>query len=125
MKDINSYICQGRVVKDADYRDIDNGKGWINFTIAVNTSHKKAGVWSDKGNFFMVKNYGTKKVAQNLLKGRRVVIQGNLEQDRWQDNEGGNKSKILINAVQISIEFKDVIKTTGDTVTINDDDISF
>jgi len=139
MKDINVVVQHGRLVKDAEFYEIQEGKGWINFTIAVNSSKKVNGIWEDVGNFFNCKQWGSSRLAAELVKGNKVVVSGSLEQDQWSDPDTQQKkSKILIFAQQTSIEYRQVKKdgADGDTAVfgkdknafvdkINDDDVPF
>ena len=50
--------------------------------------------------------------ACNLKKGSRIIINGRLKQDRWQDDNGGNRSKISI--VGNQVQFLDLKNGDGE-----------
>lgn len=71
----------------------------IKFGIANNDERRKgpSGEWEDVTSFFDLQ-YWTKNPRvwlQRLKKGVGVMCEGRAKQERWQDNDGGNRSKII------------------------------
>ena len=106
MKDLNTVAFTGRLTADAQVKSFENGGNIISFSIAVNTSTKVNGQWTDYANFFEVK-YSCKNAdfANFLKKGTPVSIQGELKQDRW-EKEGQKNSRVVINADFVKLEGK-------------------
>ena len=111
MQDICKVFLIGRLTKDvgSDERSfgyLQNGTCKAQVSIAVNESKKSAdGQWQEYPNYFEVTIWG--KTAENLkpylLKGSQIAVEGRLRQDRWQDAQGNNKSRIVINAETVQL----------------------
>lgn len=109
MKDLNRIVVVGRITKDVDDKSFGyttNGTARMNVSIAVNDSRKGAdGNYSEVASFFDVSLWG--KMAESLRpyisKGVQVAIEGRLVQDRWQDQNGQNRSKVYINAENLQL----------------------
>ena len=104
MQNINSVVLEGNVVHDIGEKDFgyvggENGVAKLTVTIAVNRNVKKNGEWVDEPSFFDVILWG--KTAENLkpylAKGKGLMVQGSLIQDRW-EKDGQKKSRIYVNA---------------------------
>lgn len=104
MKDVNSVIEIGRLVKDAELKKFNEENGVIQFCIAVNTTTKKDGQYTDVANFFNVKRYGKNldKLTSMLVKGKQVAVSGYLQQDRW-ETDGKKNSAIVIVAEDLEL----------------------
>lgn len=98
MKDLNGVQMIGRLTRDCETSYTTNGACVVNFSIAVNGSKKVNDQWEDKASFFDCVFFGklAEKLAQYLVKGKQVAITGELEQDRWTNAEGQNRSKVKI-----------------------------
>jgi single-strand DNA-binding protein len=103
MADINHFFCIGRLTQDASIKYTQNGDAVVEFSIAVNRRKGKDG--SEYADFFQVSTWGKQGegLKQYLVKGKQVAIEGNLRQDRWQDEQGAKKSKVYINAFNIQL----------------------
>ena len=112
MRDLNTVVIIGRLSRDlnpSDSREFaytPNGFARANISVAVNTSRKNGDQWVEEANFFNVTIFG--KPAENLkpylTKGKQVVVEGSLKQDRWQDKETGKTRErvyILANNIQL------------------------
>ncbi len=104
MTNINSVVVTGNLVKDAELKSVGQSKV-INFTIAVNESVKNGDSWEDRANFLDCSFFGklAEKLAPYLVKGKKVMVQGVLHQDRWKDSNGNNKQKIIIRANSVEL----------------------
>jgi single-strand DNA-binding protein len=63
--------------------------------VAINRRRKNGDQWEDEANFFDIVVWGRQgeSLAQYLLKGKQVGIDGELRQDRWQQQEGPDGQK--------------------------------
>ncbi|HSE47133.1 MAG TPA: single-stranded DNA-binding protein, partial [Gemmatimonadales bacterium] len=108
-----------------------SGTSVADLGVAVNKSKKtESGDYVDETSFFDVSVYGNfaDLVARKLSKGSAVVVQGELKQDRWENQEGENRSKVKINARQI--DGPDMYRKAEDTpaatpTSSQSDDIPF
>ena len=97
----NLTILTGRITKDLGLKQAGQTQVSI-FSMAVDNPFKK-----DDTSFFDIVAFG--KTAQLLndycVKGSKVLIEGNLKQDRFQDKEGNNRS--VVRVIANRIEFLD------------------
>jgi single-strand DNA-binding protein len=102
--DINHVVLVGRLTRDAELKSIASGQAVCKFSIAVNRSRKNGEQWEDEPNFFDVVLWGRRGEAlhQYLNKGKMVAVDGELRQDRWQQ-DGQNRSKVEIVANNIQL----------------------
>ena len=97
--DLNVVALVGRLVREADVRDSNSGSAMVRFSIAVNRNRKQGdGSWTEEANFFdcLYAGKSAESVSQYLDKGRQVAIQGELRQNRWQDQDGQSRTRVEI-----------------------------
>ena len=96
---VNHWIVEGNLTKSAELSSWGNGTPYCKFTIANNESYKdEAGNWVDIPSFFdcIIKgNYAT-SMHKHLLKGRWVLVEGRLKQNRWKDEAGNNHYAVVL-----------------------------
>ena len=104
MADINRVVLAGRLTRDAELKYTASGQAVCKFSVAVNRRRKNGDQWEDEANFFDVVLWGKQGEALNqyLLKGKSVGVDGQLRQDRWQQ-DGQNRSKVEIVADNIQL----------------------
>jgi single-strand DNA-binding protein len=104
MADLNHVVLIGRLTRDAELKYTANGQAVCKFSIAVNRRRKSGDQWLDEANFFDVVLWGRQGEAINqyLVKGKLVGVEGELRQDRW-EQEGQNRSKIEIVANNLQL----------------------
>lgn len=104
---LNSVIIAGNLVKEPELKEVGEAKTpHIYFTVANNQSYKdKNGEWQDVTTFFDVEAWAAnaQRVGKGCHKGDSVLIEGALKQNRWQDANGNNHSKLFIKANKIHI----------------------
>ena len=96
---MNSVNIIGTMVKDLDLKYLPSGTAVGSVSIAVNQDYKKQdGTKVEKTSFFDVKVIGKQSeiINQYFSKGSRIGITGELEQETWKDNQGQNKSRVII-----------------------------
>lgn len=92
-KDLNIVAIIGRLTRDGELKTTQNGNSVISFTLAVGDDYGEK-----KQSYFFDCQYWTKaNINQYLLKGSQIAIEGSLQQQKWTDQNGQNKSKIVIN----------------------------
>lgn len=102
-KSINQVILMGRLTRDPEQRTTTTGKSIASFGIAVDRLGQ-----DDSADFFDVtawEKLGDLAV-QYLSKGRRVLVQGRLRQDSWDDKDTG-KRRSRVEVVATDITFLD------------------
>ena len=108
-RSINQVILLGRLTRDPDQRTTPSGRTVVSFGIAVDRAGQ-----DDQADFFDVTAWEKlgELVMQYLSKGRRVLVQGRLRQDSWDDKETGKRrSRIEVTATDVT--FLDGPSTTN------------
>lgn len=102
-RSINQVILMGRLTRDPEQRTTTTGKTIANFSIAVDRAGQ-----DDSADFFDVTAWEKlgELVMQYLAKGRRVLVQGRLRQDSWDDKETGKK-RTRVEVVATDVTFLD------------------
>ena len=97
----NLTILTGRITKDLELKQAGQTQV-TNFSLAVDNPFKK-----DDTSFFDIVAFGkTAELLNNYCaKGSKVLIEGNLKQDRFQDKEGHNCS--VVRVIANRVEFLD------------------
>jgi single-strand DNA-binding protein len=103
--DINSVVLVGRLTRDMELSHIPSGTAVGKMSIAVNRSVKKGDKWESEASFFDITIWGktSEALAQYLTKGTRIGVQGELEQERWNDKDGKPHSRVKITAHNIQL----------------------
>lgn len=103
MATLNRVMLIGNLTKDPESRAVGE-RTIASFSIGVNRRWKSAdGQQKEQTSFFDCEAWGktAELVMQYLKKGRSVLVEGHLQQDRWQTQEGQNRSKVKIVADNI------------------------
>ena len=101
---INSVTLTGNLTADPELRTLESGTKVATFRIAVNPMFAGEGKKERPASFFTIETWGklAENVAQYLVKGRKVAVDGRLDQQRWEDkNGGGNRERVQIVAQQV------------------------
>jgi single-strand DNA-binding protein len=104
MADINHVVLVGRLTRDAELKYTAGGQAVCKFSVAVNRRRKNGDQWEDEANYFDIVLWGRQgeSLNQYLVKGKSVGVEGELRQDRWQQ-DGQNRSKVEIVANNIQL----------------------
>jgi len=100
--DTNNLTIVGRLTRDPESAFTQNNNQYTKFSIANNQGNADD---PNSVNFFDVITWNkTAEVcAQYIKKGSQVVITGKLTQNRFQDKDGNNRSKVEI--IGYSVQF--------------------
>ena len=98
--DLNKVIITGRLTQDPELRFVGQGQTPLcEFSLAVNRSFTSNEEKKEEVSFINVQVWGKSAefVNQYFHKGRQMIVEGRLKQDRWEDKETKtNRSKIFI-----------------------------
>lgn len=121
-RDYNRVIIYGNLVKDPEVKTFEDGSKSATVIVASTHSWKdQSGNKHEKTSFIECRaSKGKAEVlANNFKKGRPILIEGRLEQDRWVDKETQkNMSKLRV--VVEDIRFTDP-KSKWDTTSKTDE----
>jgi len=115
MADLNHVVLIGRLTRDAELKYIAGGQAVCKFSIAVNRRKKSGDQWEDEANFFDIVLWGKQgeSLQSYLVKGKMIGVDGELRQDRWQQ-DGQNRSKIEIIANYVQLLGGDRVSAGGE-----------
>lgn len=104
MSSFSVVVLVGNLTRDAQLKYTPSGFPICTFGIAINTRKKNGDQWVDEANFFDIELFGksAESLNQYLTKGKMVGVEGELRQDRWeQDGQSRSKVKIVANKVNL------------------------
>lgn len=104
MADINHVVLVGRLTRDAELRYTNSGLPICKFSLAINRRRKQGDQWIDEANFFDITLMGRsgEAIHQYLQKGKQVGVQGELRQDRW-EQDGQRRSRVEVFAQNVQL----------------------
>jgi single-strand DNA-binding protein len=104
MADINHVVLVGRLTRNAELKYTNNGAAVCKFGLAINQRRKKDDQWVDEAHFFDIVLWGktAESLNQYLVKGKQVGIEGQLRQNRW-EQDGQARSKVEIFATNVML----------------------
>ena len=102
---LNRVTEIGNLTRDEELKYTPGGMAIGSFSIAVNRRVKKDQEWVNEVNYFDVVIFGkqAESLKKFLVKGKQVAIDGYLKQDRWQDQNGANRSSVKIVANEVEL----------------------
>ncbi|MDD4010667.1 MAG: single-stranded DNA-binding protein [Sphaerochaetaceae bacterium] len=102
--DINSVVLIGRLTRESELKSTSAGTAVCRFSIAVNRVKGSADKRETEVSYIDIVVWGKQAEIINpyLGKGRQVCIQGELRQNRWeQDGQAKSKLEVVANSVQL------------------------
>lgn len=89
--DLCRVALTGRLTKDSELRHTAGGTPVLGMRVAYSTRRKDgSGNWIDKSNYIDVTMFGARgeAVAQYLVRGKQVAVDGRLEWREWDAQDG-------------------------------------
>lgn len=106
----NEITIVGNITRDPELRFTSNGTAVTGFGVAYNHRkfNKNTNEWDEKVSFFDVTCWQSlgENVAKSLLKGDRVIVNGRLEQNSWETQDGDKRSKLEIVAESVGPDLR-------------------
>lgn len=87
----NHITIHGRLTADPELKQTQSGVSVCNFTVAVDRSYSKG---EDKiTDFFTVVCWRglADMVSKHFAKGKEILVSGEMQSRKWQDNDGNNR----------------------------------
>ena len=96
---MNQVNLVARTTRDPELRYLQNGTAVANLSVAINSKFKK-----DESFFFECKAWSktAELLAEYIRKGDQIGITGELQQQRWDNDNGEKRSKVIINIESIT-----------------------
>jgi single-strand DNA-binding protein len=101
---VNLIIIVGNLTRDPEMRYTASGQPVANMGVAVNNGRDKNGE-ERPPTFFDVTVWGAlaERCAEYLRKGRKVLVQGRMDRQTYEDKEGNSRTKWVLQG--FSVEF--------------------
>ena len=100
----NLLVFEGNLGEDPELKYWESGTAYCKFDIANNRDFlNKDGEKVERTNWSPILTIGklAEAVAEYMKKGSHVMVFGELEQRKWKNNEGDNRSRLQIRAVRV------------------------
>ena len=106
MTSFNKVILLGNLTRDPEVRYTPNGIAVASFAIAVNRKYKQGDETKEEVSYIDIVVFGkqAESCGQYINKGDSVLIDGRLQQRRWDDKDTGQKRN-KIEVVAQSVNF--------------------
>lgn len=104
MASLNRVFLMGNLTRDPELRYTPSGTAVASFGLAVNRRYStKEGDRKEEVDFFDIEVWEKQAEMCNeyLTKGRGVLVEGRLKQDRWEDESGNKRTKYKIVASMV------------------------
>jgi single-strand DNA-binding protein len=97
---MNKVILMGRLTRDPEIRHTPSGSAVASFGLAVDKYSKENGRQAD---FFDIVCWERRAefASKWLKKGSAIALSGRLQQSRWKDKEGGDRSRVEVVADEL------------------------
>jgi len=118
----NKIILMGNLTRDPELKYTPSGTGLAEFSLAMNRKYQG----KEETTYIDVTAFGKQAelVAEYCQKGKHVLVDGRLEQQRWEDKSGNKRSKHKV--IAFNVTFLDGGKrATPETGAGADDDERF
>ncbi|MHB8174585.1 MAG: single-stranded DNA-binding protein [Nitrospirota bacterium] len=105
MASFNRVILMGNLTRDPELRYNPNGTPVANFSIALNRKYRQGEELKEEVSYFDIVVFGkqAENCGQYLGKGNSVLVDGRLQQRRWEEKDSGQKrSKVEVVAENIT-----------------------
>ncbi len=105
MTSFNKVILLGNLTRDPEVRYTPNGSAVASFALAVNRKYKQGDETKEEVSYIDIVVFGkqAESCGQYINKGGGALIEGRLQQRRWDDKETGQKrSKVEVAAQTVT-----------------------
>jgi len=104
MADLNRVILAGRLTRDPEVRYTSSGSAVTDLGLAVSDNYRnKAGELIEQTCFVEVVVWGrqAETCGEYLSKGSPALIEGRLQFDQWENQQGEKRSKLRVKADRV------------------------
>jgi single-strand DNA-binding protein len=102
---MNRVFLAGNLTRDPEVRYTPSGMAVADLRLAVNERYKDSTTneWKEKAVYVDVVVWGrqAETSGQYLSKGSPVLIEGRLQLDQWENQQGEKRSKLRVNASRV------------------------
>ena len=104
MSNVNVVILMGNLTRDPEMKYTPQGTAVCDLSMAINYTRGKGDQKKEEVSFFDITAFGksAENAAEYLKKGRQVIVEGRLQQERWESADGQKRSKVKVIAERIT-----------------------
>jgi single-strand DNA-binding protein len=104
MTSFNKVILLGNLTRDPEVRYTPNGIAVASFAIAVNRKYKQGEETKEEVSYIDIVVFGkqAESCGQYINKGDSVLIDGRLQQRRWETEDGQKRNKVEVVAQSVN-----------------------
>ena len=104
MTSFNKVILLGNLTRDPEVRYTPNGSAVASFAVAVNRKYKQGDETKEEVSYIDITVWGkqAESCGQYLNKGDSVLIDGRLQQRRWETEDGQKRNKVEVVAERVN-----------------------
>ena len=106
-RSVNKVILIGRLGKDAETKFTPSGIAKTSFTMATNYNRKdpQTGDWKEETDWHNVSIWKAENLANYLLKGKQVFVEGRLTSRSYDDKDGNKRyfTEVVANANDVML----------------------
>ena len=98
MSSMNKVILLGNLTRDPEIKYTPSGTAVCDLSIALNYTTGKGDQKKDEVSFIDLTAFSktAETAAEYLKKGRQIIVEGRLQQDRWETQDGQKRSKVKV-----------------------------
>jgi single-strand DNA-binding protein len=125
MNSINVVAMTGNLATDPELRKSPLGTPVTTLRLANNVRRRAGDGWADKTSYFDIEVWGAQAAAcvENLARGARIGVQGEIEIDQWTDTSGERRSKAVIRQASVTFERRR-LRALEDQAPASDDGVT-
>jgi single-strand DNA-binding protein len=122
----NSVVLVGRLTRDPELRRTSTGKAVCSFDIAISRRMKdtSTGQWKDSDPTFVpiiIWGDQAERCGERLKKGFPVHVEGRLQTNKWESNDGVKRSRLEVIASRV--QFLTIIKQDSSAIGAKSTDV--
>jgi len=113
----NKVILLGNLTRDPEMKPLPSGTSVCNFSLALNRKYKVGDEQKEEVSYFDIVVFGrqAETSSQYLSKGSSVLVDGRLQQRRWDDKDSGQK-RSKVEVVAETVRFMPKAASSGKEV---------
>lgn len=98
MSSVNKVILFGNLTRDPEMKYTPGGVAVCDMSMALNYTTGKGDQKKEEVSFIDLVAFSksAETAAEYLKKGRQIIVEGRLQQDRWETPEGQKRSKVKV-----------------------------
>lgn len=104
MANFNKMILLGNLTKDPELKYTPSSLAVCSFSLAVNNRYSQNGEAKEEVTYIDIVSFGrqAETIKQYLKRGSSVLIEGRLQQNRWETSDGQKRSKHQVVAQSVT-----------------------